>query len=273
MIFDSTDVIILSRTIVRKGVEIASFSFDADLDDMQRRRMISELVKQISRCRVMLAIATNNVPDLAQQLDYLEENPVMMSPAMMERYMGRLSERDSEDEAALLWMSNELSAQIPLLRSAAEMADSEEDSLPSDLDALLIKAVKGIMVRILMRCKGQDPMVLGDSAQYASTTLCQCDMLLRIGSMKTVQSMAISAVIESLADVGTEDFDRIFGDVLTDDEREILDMFRSNIARFISMMYARCVFNARYPNATSIQDTPIIQSVASSPMVSSQNIH
>lgn len=255
MIFDVRDIMVLNRILIRKGIEVATATFDKGMGEDDRRSYVSELVKHISRAKVMLSLATNDLSNISAELEFLENEGLKPMPSFMDGYLASLKNRDSEDEGEFTWMTDELAFQYPFLRHAADIADTD-GWVPTAEDVAVIRSVRHTMRSIVDRCMGQDPDVLGDSLDYAVATGNQCAILLRISGLKSVTSEDISSAVDALGAVDTHDFDRIFLDILGPDERADLEAFRADLGRFIAMMYARCIMNSRLPGSSEISDGP-----------------
>ena len=245
MMFDSEDVLLLNRIIVRKGYETAMVAVDGSVDELRRRALVDGPVRQISTARMLISLANNDVADLGAMLPALEEN-LAAFPVV--------SGGESEDEGGFLWMAQRASSQLPFLREAAELCELENCSI-DDRDARLVLAVRGLMDGLAVRCESGDPEVLGDSVDYIEAVSRECCVHLRIHALKGISSSEISECVDGLDRVSQDDFDRLFADVIGPQAGD-LARFRANDGRFVSAMYARCVQNARSPELEGIRDSP-----------------
>lgn len=213
MIFDAEDLTILNRTMMRKSSELAMTTFDHDLGEAERLLRVGCMVTQLNRLRIMAAIGVNDVAELGGLLDEFGRRTPVPSD-MMESYLAKLKEQDTQDEAAVLWMEQEIDSQMPLLREAVRIADEcGSDCSIKESDVVVIRGVRDFMKDVAERCDGQDPEVLGDAAEYIEGMSALCTVLLRISSMSPVSSLEISVSLIVLGKVGEEDFDRLFGDL------------------------------------------------------------
>lgn len=246
MMFDSEDVLLLNRIIVRKGYETAMVAVDGSIDELRRRALVDGLVRQISTARMLISLANNDVADLDAMLPVLEENLVRFPV---------VDGGEPEDEGAFLWMARRASSQLPFLREAARLCELENCSIDGR-DARLVLAVRGLMDELAVRCDSGDPEVLGDSVDYIGAVSRECCALLRIHALKGISSSEISECVEGLDRVSQEDFDRTFADIMDRSQAGDLARFRANDGRYVSAMYARCVLNARCPELEDIRDAP-----------------
>ena len=91
MIFDSLDLQVLGRIIMRKGCETAKVTFEPGLSDIQRYRWVDEIVKQIARARAMANFARNDFSTICSQSALFSESVSFMPPWMYDMYISSLS--------------------------------------------------------------------------------------------------------------------------------------------------------------------------------------
>lgn len=150
MIFDSLDLQVLGRVIMRKGCETAKVTFEPGLSDIQRYRWVDEIVKQIARARAMANFARNDFSTICSQSALFSESVSFMPPWMYDMYISGLSERDSADEKRFIMMNGELIRQIPLIKIAMREADKGigSDLFLIDSDILMMDRLRKLVGRL-----------------------------------------------------------------------------------------------------------------------------
>lgn len=150
MIFDTHDLQVLSRVIMRKGCETANVTFEPGLSEIQRYRWVDEIVKQIARARAMANLARNDFSTTYIQSALLSESVSFMPSWMYEMYISGLSERDSDDERRFIMMNGELIRQIPFIKIAMREADKGigSDLYLIDSDILMMDRLRKLIGRL-----------------------------------------------------------------------------------------------------------------------------
>lgn len=255
MIYDSEDLAVLNRVVLRKGCETAMVTFNPSLDEGRRRLMVDMLARQIAVARTLSMIGANDLEDLAAQIPVLEENIALIRLDAMEDYLSALGERDAEDEAHLLWMTEEFRRQLPLLKEAAVLAEEGSCGL-SERDLRLILSVRDSFEIMAERFEGQDPEVLDGADGYAHAMLDLCSALLRILALKGVSSGELSGIVMELDRVDGDSFRLLARGVLGPQQTEDISSFEMRIGRYVAALYARCIVNSTTPGMALVSDIP-----------------
>ena len=246
MIFTSEEVGILNRVILRKGCEIAKKTLDPSLMELRRYMWADYLARQMAGARLMICLAKNDLSDLAEQMDLLDRQTLLMPEDMYAEYVKDLSSRNMEDEAQFISMVCELYFQRPLLTDALRLSSNGVCSTLGieEKDAVECRKELDIIERLRHRTSGQDPEVLGNSIQYMDAILHLLRVIMMIHAYKFITSQELSDVIRELDSVDEDAFDALFGDILTDEEESTFDFIRSRIGTYITAIYARCILNS-----------------------------
>lgn len=255
MMFDSFDLQVLSRVIMRKGCETAKVTIDPKLSDYERYRWVDEIVQQIARARIMACLARNDFSNLEAQLSVLKEGVVFMPNWMFEAYSSELSERDLSDEKHFILLCGQLIRQTLFLKLSMQLA---EEGLASDLslkgiDQLQLHRLRMLILRL--RCSIQDREDSTELLEHLTTLESIVSVLMRIINGKAVSSIELSLAAKKLDVLDWTDFDNC-PCPLTQDESKIIEYFRLNCGKYLIAMYARCILNFRYPESCIIRDIP-----------------
>lgn len=257
MMFDSYDLQVLSRVIMRKGCETAKVTIDPKLSDYERYRWVDEIVQQIARARIMVCLGRNEFSNLEAQLSVLKDGVVFMPNWMFEIYVSDLSERDLSDEKHFILLCGQLIRQSLFLKLSMQLADQ---GLASDLSLKGIDQLQLHRLRMLIlhiRCTIQE--IEEDSSElleHLSTVESIVSVLMRIINGKAVSSIELSLSAKKLDTLDWTVFDKENPYPLTQDESKIIDYFRENCGKYLIAMYARCILNYRYPESCIIRDVP-----------------
>ena len=246
MIFTSEEVVILNRVILRKGCEIAKKTLDPSLMELRRYMWADYLARQMAVARLMIRLAGNDLRDLAEQMDLLDRQSLIMPEDMYLEYVKDLSSRNLEDEAQFISMVCELYFQRPLLTDALRISSYGACSTLGieEKDAVECRKALDILERLRIRASGQDPEVLGNSIQYMDAISHLWRIILMIHAYKFIDSEELSDVVRELDTVDEDSFDKLFGDLLTDDEESTMNIVRSRTGTYITAIYARCILNS-----------------------------
>lgn len=249
MIFDRDDLACVGRLLLRRSVDFAAAALRPDRDDVHQRMWLDFLARQIEGLQALAAIGEDRAEDLRGLLEAVRCGLVAPPPWMADGYLSGISERDARDEAALLLMVRIVGERTPLLAAAVALADEgpSGDLGLRDSDVRLCSAVRGILSRLSERADGQDPEVLGDSMEYIGAADALCSAVVAVHSGHPVPSRRLSAVLDALDRVGSDDFDALFLDVLDDGGRAAMRDFSESTGRYVVGLAARIVLNARYP--------------------------
>lgn len=245
MIFDREDVEILKRVRVRKGIETAALSCNPNLTEVQRLMVTDELVRDISRCTIMISIGTNDLSDIYSEAEAFERDLSAFPPNLYAAYMESLSQSEREDEGQYIWMLSRMITMIVVVRRGLGLAvhlagaehifsDQETSSITRSRDALRV---------LLPRCEAisdDEPEVMG----FARSVLNECSILLRINSGKDVSSSEASDCLDSLLGFDGEEFERIFGADLDPSVMECISRLTEPRGRCAAALFGRCVLNS-----------------------------
>ena len=257
MIFDSFDLQVLGRIIMRKGCETAKATFNPDLTDIQRYRWVDEIVQQIARGRIMASLGRNDFSNIESQMAVLKEGVNFMPCWMYEKYVSELSERDFNDEKHFILMCGELIRQSIFLNVALREAEKglSGDLSLNGLDQLQLYRFRKL-IRSLSDDIGDDKEDVSDLREQLETIDRICSVITRIRNGKSVSSVELSIVAKELDGLQWSEFDELFKDVLSSEDRNTVGYFRENSGRYLIAMYTRCILNSKYPESCIIQDKP-----------------
>lgn len=255
--FDSYDLQVLNRVIMRKGCETAKVTIDPKLSDYERYRWVDEIVQQIARARIMVCLARNDFSNLKAQLDVLKDGAVFMPNWMFEIYISDLSDRDLSDEKHFILLCGQLIRQTVFLKLSLEAADH---GLASDLSLKGIDQLQLHRLRMLiprLRSMMQDTQEESiDLMEHLSSVESIVSVLMRIINGKAVSSIELSLVAKKLDSLDWTVLDNCCPCPLIQDESRVIEYFNENCGKYLIAMYARCILNDRYPESCIIRDIP-----------------
>lgn len=126
MIFNEDEIEVLEGISLRKCVEVAGYTKDAEMAPQTRTLMIEMLVKQVGLCKNFVSIGKNNLEGLdafIEEFDRFVEPP----PAhIIELYNSRLNEDTMEEELFIIYAMERFQSDIGMIRCASEYAASWE---------------------------------------------------------------------------------------------------------------------------------------------------
>ena len=195
MIFDREDLEILRRVMVRKGIESAAVPYNPHLTKVQRLLVAQELVRDISRCQLMICVAEDELSDIASGLDGFADELSSLPPTIYSAYMESMNQADRDDEGQYLWMLSAMVAHLDMFRSALDSVDMLSRAEPV-LTHREIRDIKGLRDTLPDICRRSEALE-GDGLEpgmLAEALLDECSLLLRIISGKDATSREISDV-------------------------------------------------------------------------------
>lgn len=245
MIFDREDVEILKRVRVRKGIETAALSCNPNLSEVQRMMVTDELVRDISRCTLMISVGTNDLSDIYTETEAFENDLSAFPPNLYAAYMEALSPSEREDEGQYIWMLSRMITMIVAVKRglgiAVQLADADHVFSPQETTSIMRS--RDALREILPRCEAiseDEPEVMG----FARTALDECSLLLRIDSGKEVTSREASDCLDSVLGFDGEEFERIFGTDLDPSVMECISRLTEPRGRCAAVLFGRCVLNS-----------------------------
>ena len=245
MIFDREDLEILRRVMVRKGIESAAVPYNPHLTEVQRLLVAQELVRDISRCQLMICVAEDELSDIASGLDGFTDELSSLPPTIYSAYMESMNQADRDDEGQYLWMLSAMVAHLDMFRSALDSVDMLSRAEPV-LTHREIRDIKGLRDTLPDICRRSEALD-GDGFEpgmLAEALSDECSLLLRIISGKDATSREISDVLDRLSKLDTEEFLRIFGPDLGADLSELVLELTETDGRYIPLLCARCILNS-----------------------------
>ncbi len=258
MIFSKDDVTVLGRIIMRKGCETAKYTFDPNIDDLERYHWVDQIARQIAISRFMISLGRDELEDIRDQLRVVEDGIPFMPEWMSKRYFAELSERDRSDEVRFSLMTGNLIRTLPLLKVSVDLAS---EGLSGDLslceeDSAVLRGVRAAMERLKASSIEESEQTDG-TVRFINNTLEICSAVTRIMSGKSIESSEISRILLG-QDISDEcDFESTLLDEMTSSERDCYDRYASGMGRYITAMYAKCILNSQYPESRSLRYIPM----------------
>ncbi len=272
MIFSGDDVTVLGRIIMRKGCEIARYTFDPDMDDFERYHWVDEITRQIGLAKFMSSLGRNELCNIQNQMRVVGDGITFMPEGMGKRYFADLSERDRADEVRFSFMTGKLIRTLPLLKVSSGLAS---EGLTGDLslngeDPTVLRGVRTTMER-LSDIPVDDPDRMEGTERFINNTLEICSAVTRIRSGKSIESSEISKILLNQNISDECDFDCTLLGEMTPSERENYDQYSVGTGRYITAMYAKCILNSQYPETRTLHYFPHRGSWQIHPSISSNS--
>ncbi len=241
MIFDSDEIHLLNRFVIRKGYDIAAATMNPDITELQRFIMVDTLIWQLSKARMMVAIGNNSLENLDLNMHLVDSVLPEMPKRLKDPYLAGLSSRDKSDEDMFVELEGRLRSKVPLIRHALELAGMNDSTCGiSGGDIQLFRHLLSVLDGL-------------DDVEAISAFI---SVLMRIHSSKFVDSAELSKVVDVIE---SYDFDALDDRLSIDsspEDHDILLQFRFYIPSYSVPIYARCIMNSRSPEWAGVSERP-----------------
>ena len=235
----------LRRTMVRKGIETAAVSANPNLTEAQRVMMADELIRDVNRCGVMIAVALNDFTDMESRLDSFESELSTFPPSLYSSYMEGMTDSERNDEGQYIWMVSAMISDIGMIRRgmgyAERLAGAEEVLGGAEVSSIL--RARDRLSEMMPRCEAVDSVGL-DTQCFAETVMAECSLLLRVNTGKSADSSEICRVLDDLLVLDGEEFERVFGPDLGIGVMDTIAEISEPRGRFMSLLCGRCILNS-----------------------------